>query len=296
MSSYPQSKRRDKRITIKRPRRSAERSRTGDWKEQSAGEIISRFAVAIVEPEFGKNLGYLARAMANFGLKKLIVVTPNRKIDDLLLIEAKLYASHGRYLIDDISYANSLDKLKSKFKLLIGTTAIEARRKSNLNRRTLDPIECASKVVPRIAFQNTCACIVFGRDTTGLTNTELQKCDYGVTIRTGTAYNTLNISHAAAIVFYVFSEQLRMLRGSPNFSSRRHAPGPSSRKEREHAIMLFERLAEDAEFKKFKSGLLNEALTRMFNRGDPSLREIYLLMGLASKASSKIRRLSSELS
>jgi len=44
--------------------------------------------------------------------------------------------------------------------------------------------------------------IVFGREGTGLTNAELDQCDATLTIPTSTAYQTLNVSHAAAIVFY----------------------------------------------------------------------------------------------
>ena len=116
-----------------------------------------------------------------------------------------------------------------------------------------------------------------------------------MTIKTGSEYNTLNVSHAAAIVFYEFSKHLSKVDsifGMENRKKGEENTQTSSRKERERAIILFERLGEDAEYKKFKAGLLRETLKRMFNRGDPTLRELYLLMGLASKASSKIKRLS----
>jgi tRNA C32,U32 (ribose-2'-O)-methylase TrmJ len=111
-----------------------------------------------------------------------------------------------------------------------------------------------------------------------------------MTIRASNEYNTLNLSHAAAIILFVFSE---ILQKNPTQTKEKTA---STRKERERAILIFEELAEASEFQKFKSGLLTEAMTRLFDRGEPSLREIYLLMGLASKATSKIRRLSSQQS
>ncbi len=123
-----------------------------------------------------------------------------------------------------------------------------------------------------------------------MTNEELKSCDYNMTIRTSNEYNTLNVSHAAAIILFVFSKSLEK---NP---TRTKKTTTSTRKERERAVMLFEELADVSEFQKFKSGLLKEAMTRLFDRGEPSLREIYLLMGLASKATSKIRRLSSQQS
>ena len=44
--------------------------------------------------------------------------------------------------------------------------------------------------------------IVFGREGTGLNDHELSLCDAIVTIPASVAYQTLNLSHAAAIMFY----------------------------------------------------------------------------------------------
>ena len=261
---------------------------------------LSHFGVAVVDPEFGLNLGYIARTMANFGMSDLVVVSPTENLEDGKFSQALLYAAHARSVIERISYVKSIDELREQFSLTIGTTAIEARRKSNLTRRTLDVEECAVKIKQTEFDRSRRPCFVFGRDTTGLTNEELRKCDYSLTIRTRSNYNTLNVSHAAAIVFYVFSRDLSQQKTGAEKQNKnavagkeKSEPGPSSRAERDRAVALFEKLARQAEFQEFKAGLLSEALNRLFNRGDPSLREIYLLMGLASKASSKIERLAS---
>ena len=44
--------------------------------------------------------------------------------------------------------------------------------------------------------------IVLGRDSTGLTNEGLQKCDFVVTIPTSKDYPTLNLAQAAGILLY----------------------------------------------------------------------------------------------
>jgi tRNA/rRNA methyltransferase len=256
-----------------------------------------RFSVAMVEPEHGINLGYLARTAANFGISNLIVVSPS-SLDSEKLSDAKLFAAHGRRLIDELQYIHTFDDLRKKFLLLIGTTAIEARRKSNLIRRSMNPESCATRLAKLDQKERLKDCFVFGRDSTGLTNEELKKCDYCVTIKTGSEYNTLNVSHAAAIFFYEFSKQFSKSRRSSVESALKAKMSSSSqiraasRKERERAIMLFEKLGRDAEIKEYKMGLLQETLKRMFARGDPSMKELYVMMGLASRASTKIRRLS----
>ncbi|HYB03560.1 MAG TPA: RNA methyltransferase [Nitrososphaerales archaeon] len=256
---------------------------------------LSHFTVAIVEPEFGINLGYLARTAANFGMKRLVVVS-RRKLGKEKLSQARLFAAHGRELIESLEYSTSVRSLKKRFKSLVGTTAIEAKRKSNLTRRTLGLEECAHSVMSQLkdrSGRRIDACFVFGRDTTGLTNEELRECDYTLTIRTLSDYNTLNVSHAAAIVFYAFIRASGS-NGSPREGVKRSlvSPSLSSRRERERVVTLFLKLAEDSEFQPFKEKLLRETLERVLNRSDPTLRELYLLMGLASKADSKIRRLS----
>jgi tRNA/rRNA methyltransferase len=245
-------------------------------------------AVAVVEPEFPLNLGYVARCMANFGLSKLFVISPTKPKSNFLG-EASVFASHGRLLIQRAQFLGSMSSLRRRDLLLIGTTAIQGKRKSNLTRKTSSLEDCVARVGRTLLEGNRKACIVLGRDTTGLTNEELRKCDFSLTILTGSNYNTLNISHAAALIIYQFSKELSKKRpttGIPKAEKSGHS-------ERERAAKLFEQLAQKAEFKPFRAGMLRETLSRLIGRSDPSLRETYLLMGLASRALSKIKRLES---
>jgi tRNA/rRNA methyltransferase len=269
---------------------------------------LSEFSVAFVEPEFAQNVGYLARAMANFGLNDLLIVSANdsgfgSQIDKA---QASKFASHGDYIIRKAKSVRSVDKLRDQYRILVGTTAIRGKRKSNITRKTLD----IEKSVPRISRavfslrsrRNSGTgnraqkplCFVFGRDTTGLTNEELRKCDYNITIVTGTEYNALNISHAAAIIFYSFAHYLKGHSKDLSSIGKRtigDAETPT-RVEKERVVSLFQELAENSDFQDYKKERLREAITRLLDRSNPSLRELYLLMGLASKARTKIRLLS----
>lgn len=239
--------------------------------------------MAVVEPEFGLNLGYVARTMANFGLSRLVIVS-SKRLEINQVKEARKFASHGVDIIDSVKYVRSVMALREKFALLVGTTAIEGTRKANITRKTLDAEICAIRLRNRVSRKPQHMCIVLGRDTTGMTNEELRSCDYNITIRASNEYNTLNVSHALAIILFIFS---RVIRKTGGVQARKVT---SSREERERAISLFEHLAELSDFQRFKSGLLAETLSRLLDRSDPSKRETYLLMGLASKAISRIER------
>jgi tRNA/rRNA methyltransferase len=276
---------------------------TGRYQKRSPlrADVLSTFGVAIVEPEFALNVGYMARTMANFGLDQLFIVSAKK--NGIEKSEALKFSSHGHYVVENAKYVKGLDQLRKKFQILIGTTAIRGKRKSNITRKTF----ALEDSIPNIlrSYRDTLRyrgaglsqknqgglCFVFGRDTTGLTNEELRKCDYNITITTGTKYNTLNISHAAAIIFYSFRNYLRHHQSySSQKSVREREP---SRKEKERVVTLFQELASLSDFQTFKKQRLQEALSRILNRSSPSLREIYLLMGLASKAQTKIKNLSS---
>ena len=251
---------------------------------------ISSFSVAVVEPEFALNVGYLARAMANFGINQLLIVS-GKKMSQNDAAEAAKFASHGSHIIDSIQYVKSINDLKKRFHLIVGTTAIKGKRKSNITRKTMGLEECV-KAVSAESSRSQEICILFGRDTTGLTNSELQQCDYALTISTGTDYNTLNISHSAAIVFYVFLRGFNS-RGGEAKEPLLETGRSSTRHERDQVISLYEELAILSDFQKFKQRKLAETLSRLLNRSSPSLRELYLLMGLANKVRAKIRTLAS---
>ena len=248
------------------------------------------FSVAIVEPEYAINLGYLGRTMANFGVRQLIVV--NRKLRGAELNEAEKFASHGMNVIKDLRYVRSVKVLKERFEIIIGTTAIQGKRKSNITRKTLELGICAEKIFRILSIQGSYrVCLLLGRDTTGLTNEELRDCDFTASIRTGSDYNTLNVSHAAAIMFYAFKQRSKQYkrgkRPTENSTQDRNA-----RREKELVVGAFKELALNAEYQKFKRDKLIETVSRILSRSDPSIRELYLLLGVISRATSKIKRLS----
>lgn len=268
-------------------------------------DALSSFSVAIVEPEFSQNVGYLARTMANFGLSKLFIVSAKDKNSSRIdKDEASRFASHGEYIVRNAKWIRSMDVLRNRYRILVGTTAIRGKRKSNITRKTIELEDALPRIVksvfalsslktsPSVRRTRSPVCFVFGRDTTGLTNDELRKCDYNVTIVTGSEYNTLNISHAAAIIFYSFRNYYDLFQSSLLKRATRMKEVPS-RREKERVVSLFEQLAAKSDFQDYKKERLKETLTRLLDRSNPSLRELYLLMGLASKAQTKIRILSS---
>lgn len=155
-------------------------------------------SVTLVGPKGPVNVGHVARLVQNFGVEKLYLVEP--KVD---LSVAAVYASHASEVLDG-AVVTTLEKVRKENDLLVATTAIRGSRKSNIIRRTVSP----DRLHDLLSSAKTSS-IVFGRDSTGLTNHEIESCDVTVTIETSPAYRSLNIGHAAAIALYLASRGRR---------------------------------------------------------------------------------------
>ncbi len=151
-------------------------------------------SVTLVEPNYPVNVGHAARLVKNFGVKKLYLVKP--KVD---ISVAAVYASHASDVLDR-AIVTTFEKVREENELLVATTAVRASKKSNVIRRTvgLDRLHA-------LLSSSRASSLVFGRDTTGLTNEEIRMCDVTTTIDTTPAYRALNLGHAVAIVLYLAS-------------------------------------------------------------------------------------------
>ena len=151
-------------------------------------------SVTMVEPRGPVNVGHVARLAQNFGVRKLYLVNP--KAD---LSVASVYASHASEVLDR-AVVTTFQKVREENELLVATTAVRASKKSNIIRRMMNP----DRLHDVLSSASTSS-LVFGRDTTGLTNEEIGMCDVTTTIDTGQQYRSLNIGHAAAITLYLAS-------------------------------------------------------------------------------------------
>ena len=132
--------------------------------------------------------------MKNFGLSNLHIVNPVTSLG----AEGRSRGGHAQDVLDSIIHHRSIEEALQGIDLSIGTTAQKSYDSSNLVRKPMTPKELSNMVRRRSGTVG----LVFGREGTGLTNSELDKCDATVTIPASSEYRTLNLSHAAAIVFY----------------------------------------------------------------------------------------------
>ena len=149
--------------------------------------------IVFVECETPGNIGFLARTMANFGLKNLVLINPPK-----LTNEAYYQATHGKYIVENAKIYPSLDDFyqSQRIDFKVASTGM-AGGSYNLSRIPIRPEELGKS----LNVSNKIA-ILFGREGDGLSNKEIGDCDICVSIPTDPTYPIMNISHAAAIIFY----------------------------------------------------------------------------------------------
>jgi tRNA/rRNA methyltransferase len=245
------------------------KDRSNDLKELR--EVLS---VTVVGAEYPVNLGYTARLLKNFGVRRLYLVDP--KVD---MRAASVYASHGADILKDAKVV-TLAKVRKIHDFLLATTAIRARRGANVSRTAVKPEEAVTRI-----FGAESASIVFGRDTTGLTNEELSLCDLVTTVDTGTDYSTLNVSHSVAILLYLTS-RARTTENAPRglWASR------ASRERCEAFSRYAHQLAIASGLQNHRVEQMAQVARRVALKSDVNSKELGLLVSLMRKAELAIKR------
>jgi len=154
---------------------------------------LLKFTIILVEPENEGNIGAVIRVMKNFDMEQLIVINPKVDVHSNIV---KARAMHGRDLIQKIISLPNLSELP-KFDYLIGTTA-----KPSGDYKVLRICVTPKELVENLKGFVGNIGILFGRESTGLTNEELEISDSCVYIPTAENYSTLNLSHACCIILY----------------------------------------------------------------------------------------------
>lgn len=232
--------------------------------------LRDNLSVTVVGAEYPVNLGLVARLMKNFGLDKLYLVDPRCDMR-----AASVYASHGAEILYGAKVV-TLARVRKAHDVLLATTAIRARRGANANRTAVRPEEAV-----RRALAAGSASIVFGRDTTGLTNQELALCDLVTTVETRTEYRTLNVSHSAAILLYLLSRA-----GAEG--GRLSAAGSASRERREAFARYAYRLAIASGMQNHRAKRMIQVARRVATNSSVNSKELGLLVSLMRMAEAAV--------
>src|SRR5262249_23184178 len=150
--------------------------------------------VVLVEPQLGENIGAAARAMANFGLKRLRLVKPREKWPNP---RAKAAAAGAGHVLDGARLYHPLEAATGACTFVLATTA----RAHDQAKPVVGPEEAAQLIAPHVSAGDNVA-LVFGRERNGLENDEVGLADRIVTLPVNPAFASLNLAQAVVVVAY----------------------------------------------------------------------------------------------
>ena len=167
---------------------------------------MARLRVVLVRPETSANVGACARVVRNAGAAGLDLVAPG----DWRTVDCWRTAWGAQDVLEE---ARVFDDLGTALAGAAMAVALSGRR--HPGAPVVDVREAAAAIAG--LGRDETAALVFGPETTGLTNDEIATCGRSATIPAHSAQPSFNLSHAVAIAAY------EVLRASRREGER---PGP----------------------------------------------------------------------
>ena len=160
--------------------------------------------VVLLEPTHPGNIGAAARAMANMGLRHLALVNPR----EFPSAQATARAAGADAILENAAVAAQLDHAIADCALVVGASA----RLRSIEWPLLPPAAAMRKVAAAAA-SGAPAALLFGRESRGLTNRELDRCHYLVRIPANPDFSSLNLAAAVMVLCYELRQAALGLEG-----------------------------------------------------------------------------------
>ena len=153
--------------------------------------IFDKISLVLVGTTHPGNIGAAARAMKAMSQKNLRLVNPLH----FPSAEASARAAGADDILARCQQFSSLEEAIKDCDLVIGTSA----RIRGIPWPMILPRECAKNIFEK---DYSSVAIVFGRESSGLSNEELQLCNLVLKIPTNSEYTSLNLAAAVQIICY----------------------------------------------------------------------------------------------
>jgi TrmH family RNA methyltransferase len=155
-------------------------------------KLLANIRIVLTRTSHPGNIGASARAMKTMGLSRLVLVDPAIFPNS----QADAMASGAADLLTRAQISPSLEGALADSVLALGVSA----RRRDIVAETLTPPEAAVRLLTEA--QAGPVALVFGSETSGLSNEELSLCQGLVTIAANPEYSSLNLAAAVQVLSY----------------------------------------------------------------------------------------------
>ena len=237
-------------------------------------KALARVRIVLVEPAGALNVGAIARVMKNMGLQQLVLVNPRC---DRLGSESRQMAVRAADILESARVAATIPEALQGCTRAIATTARDRALDTRLE-------------APRSALcwlLEAPSALIFGPESRGLTNEELNYAQRFVRIPTSNAYSSLNLAQAVAVCSYELYQNAIDRTHQLEIPPSEAAP-----------LEVLEGYYQQLEAVLLKIGYLYphtaparmEKFRRLFNRALPTPAEVTMLRGILSQVEWAIER------
>lgn len=255
---------------------------------------MSAVRIVLVEPTHPGNIGAVARAMKTMGLSDLTLVNPLT----FPHVQANQRSAGAEDVLNNARVVTELDQALQDCTLIAGTSV----RDREVAWPTVDPRRLPEKAHQHFLenVPNARIAILFGRESSGLKNDELDRCQLQIRIEANPEYSSLNLASAVQIVAYEMRMQAMQAETVIGHSSGIETVAePSALEARQQRATQAQQAGfmhhlqttiEALDFVKSKPPIqLMRKLTRLYQKAELSVEEVQILRGILTAIQSQLR-------
>lgn len=239
---------------------------------------LEHIRIVLVNPTHPGNIGATARAMKNMGLSTMYLVGPSGFPGP----EATARASGADDILAAAKVVETFPEALVGCRLVVGTSA----RGRRIPWPALDPGACAEMLVRESEYGE--AALVFGPEKSGLSNDQLDRCQFVVNIPASSEHPSLNLAGAVLIMAY---EIFQAARASQNIEGERDGLSSDALATPEDMDRFYQHLEEVLVQLDFldpdNPRKLMRRLHRLFNRARFDNNELNILRGILTAVQAK---------
>ena len=153
---------------------------------------LHKIKIVLVEPSHPGNIGAAARAAKTMCIENLTLVNPAEFPSG----QARARATGALNVLEQAEVCDSLNEAIADCTFVVGSSA----RTRGLQCPDITPKDLGVRVWEEVDKGNVA--IVFGRESSGLSNEELDQCHFLTTIPANWEFSSLNIASAVQVICY----------------------------------------------------------------------------------------------
>ena len=236
--------------------------------------MLDQIRIVLVNTTHPGNIGAAARAMKTMGLRHLYLVKPYRFPSP----EATARATHATDILENARICMSLEEAIDDCIAVFGASS----------RQRSVPVPMYTPRTAAVAIEQSKPqkpiAILFGRESDGLKNEELDRCQYLITIPTNPDYSVLNLAAAVQVIAYELRVTALTAEANEPSADEEIVTGATG-KELAGLWQHLEQMLIDIDFLNPKNpGFVMRRLQRLLQRANLSSREVKILRGVFTAA------------